>query len=493
MGHFTRCLALAGELRGYGCEIAFICRPLIKNLLDNIQRQGYSFFEIASLSWKDDCARVKAILSEQKKAIDWLIVDHYGLDQRWEKSLRPHTQRIMVIDDLANRKHDCDLLLDQNTIENFKNRYDGLVPKHSLKLLGPQYVLLRKEFHETRKHLKRQRTKTKRILIFFGKQGPVPVLKTLKAIARLNKPHLQVDVAADGKHNQIEFPKIPHLFFHKHIDNMAACMARADLAIGAGGSATWERCCLGLPSIVMVFSENQHIPTRTTAKEGRLINLGWHESVTVERLYRQLKILFENPRRREALSRRARALVDGTGAKRVAMRMVSLMIQAPKDYYFELLGQKHTGAILKWRNDPEVKTLFKEQTKLTARAQSAFLDAYPQKDRLDFVLMESCSGRPVGVFNLKNVSSKMPEIGQLIGEKSHRGRGLGKKATASLLAFAFQQLNLKALFAYVQKRNHVNVNLLSKLKFNIKKAERVDNQDYLLMKLSKENFQNVGH
>jgi UDP-2,4-diacetamido-2,4,6-trideoxy-beta-L-altropyranose hydrolase len=141
-GHLMRCLTLANELRSKGIKASFVCRELPGNLCNFIENKGYSVYRLPdsrNVTWQTDAEQTKAILNEEQDA-DWLIVDHYALDRQWELQMKPHVKKIMVIDDLADRPHHCDLLLDQNLYFNQNTRYDELVPDYCKKLLGPKYA-----------------------------------------------------------------------------------------------------------------------------------------------------------------------------------------------------------------------------------------------------------------------------------------------------------------------------------------------------------------
>lgn len=301
-GHVMRCLTLADELRKNGANIEFICRKLEGNIINIIENQGYivnilpkpeqneneltGYTKWLGVKWEIDAEQTKAILKSKNK-IDLLIIDHYALDIKWESQLRNFTKRIMVIDDLANREHDTDILLDQNYVENMATRYDKLVPPFCKKLLGPEYVLIRPEFYEVRANLRERDGTIKRILIFFGGSDPTnETTKAIKAVEKLNRPEIEVDVVigASNPHKKEIKKSCDNLSFNYHyqVNNMAELMAKADLAIGAGGATTWERCFLGLPSICIIVADNQKEIIKYLDREELLINLGWNYNVKSE-------------------------------------------------------------------------------------------------------------------------------------------------------------------------------------------------------------------
>jgi len=280
-GHIMRCLTLAKELEKQGAEIEFICRAHVGNLIELIEQQGFRA-HVLPLSqnvaidnglygsqWlggsqQEDAASCLPILEKIKP--DWLIVDHYSLDQIWQSLLSECFAKLMVIDDLANRKHQCDVLLDQ-TYGRKGSDYADLVPKRSQLLLGSEYALLREEFAEWRKFSLQRRVKPnfKKLLITMGGVDPDNVtgelLDVLKGCSLPKELEIDVVMGATAPHLKKVQQQAGLLPYKTNVlvdvHNMAEIMANADLAIGAAGATTWERCCLGLPSIMVVLAENQ--------------------------------------------------------------------------------------------------------------------------------------------------------------------------------------------------------------------------------------------
>ena len=295
-GHVMRCLTLADALKAQGAECHFISRAHSGHLLEVIRERGYkvnclsAHTHIAPVAieniaadalqllkepahavwlgntWQKDAQETAAILVELQP--DWLVVDHYALDQRWETALRPHYQKLMVIDDLADRPHQCDLLLDQNLGRQSQD-YASLVPAQCKLLIGPQYALLRPEFAALRTYSlqRRQQPALKNILITMGgvdqPNATGQVLQALKdcrlpqdcrisVVMGLQAPWLE-KVRAQAK----DMPWPTEVMVN--ISDMAQRMVDSDLAIGAAGSTSWERCCLGLPTLMVVLADNQRV------------------------------------------------------------------------------------------------------------------------------------------------------------------------------------------------------------------------------------------
>jgi UDP-2,4-diacetamido-2,4,6-trideoxy-beta-L-altropyranose hydrolase len=236
-----------------------------------------------------------------------LVVDHYALDASWESILRQTVKNILVIDDIADRQHDCDILLDQNFYADMDMRYSGKVPEHCRLLLGPRYALLRDEFRQLHQQVKPRTGPVKRIFVFFGGVDIDNFTgRAIDALVDLDMNGFHVDVVIGAVHpyrEQIQAACAEHRFTcYVQTNRMAELMAAADLAIGAGGSVTWERCCLGLPSIVLVLGENQSRGAIDLDAAGVAINLGDAKQVTIFKLMNKIKELMVNEQLRVKLS-----------------------------------------------------------------------------------------------------------------------------------------------------------------------------------------------
>lgn len=314
-GHVMRCLTLAGYLADYRAEVFFICREEPGNLCGYIEAKGYRVYRLpckgyngpkeglpgqSYIDWEADAGLTSAVLKKEVPA-DWIVIDHYSLDRRWESNIRRHVKNIMVIDDLANRPHDCDILLDQNYYRDMESRYKGLTPLGCRMMLGPEYALLRPEFKEARKKERQRDGSVGRILVFFGGSDPTnETEKALYAIRRLKRKDISADVVVGGGNPRKEKIRtlcsaMNNVTFHCQVDNMAEIMAQSDLSLGAGGSAMWERCFLGLPTLVIVTAENQLETSEAVTEEGAIRLLGRHDEVDEATLYLALHEAVSNP------------------------------------------------------------------------------------------------------------------------------------------------------------------------------------------------------
>jgi UDP-2,4-diacetamido-2,4,6-trideoxy-beta-L-altropyranose hydrolase len=329
-GHVMRCLTLAGDLAGEGTEVFFVTRDWRGNLSALIREKGFKVLTLSGPGpdragdelqwlrehWKEDAEETRGVILKNKAAGDQvrLVVDHYALDAQWEQALRPEADEIMVIDDLANRPHDCDILLDPNYYRDMNRRYRGLVPEHCRLLLGPKYALLRPEFRVAKPKMRQRDGRIRQVLIFFGGSDPTgETFKALEALRMLELPDIVIDVVVGSSNPRragVEqlCKMMPATRFHCQVENMAELIAGADLAIGAGGSATWERCYLGLPAIGITVAENQGETIRDLAENGAVWYLGRHEEVGVAKLAQAVEELRKDPERMKEMSARGLGL-----------------------------------------------------------------------------------------------------------------------------------------------------------------------------------------
>ena len=327
-GHIIRCLTLADELTQNGGKVEFICREEPGNMINYIEKRGYEVKPLsAGIELETDRKLSKDFFGKYPRPIDWLVVDHYELDARWESYMRSSVQKIMVIDDMANRPHDCDLLLDQNYNE-IPNRYQGLVPDSCTQMLGPEYALLRPQFSKARGKLRNRTGEIKRILVFMGGTDPTnQTCKVLRAIEKLNSPDIAVDTvigATNKNSDEIErlASNMSNTTCHCNVENMSELMAAADLSIGAAGATAWERCCVGLPGLIIIIADNQIEIAENLSKRGIITNLGWFEDVKQSDIKSALENLLDKPDIIRQMSVDGMRMVDALGTERVARELI---------------------------------------------------------------------------------------------------------------------------------------------------------------------------
>lgn len=335
-GHVMRCLTLANKFANKGSNITFLCRNHKGNLINIIKREKYPVLTLVNLQQKGEFKQQNEYslwlgTSQEKDAqqtinlikdykIDLLVVDHYALDSNWEIRLRDFADKLLVIDDLANRPHFCDFLLDQNFYEKYEGRYINLIPSHTRTFLGPKYALLRDEFFQMEHFLKSRNGVLNHIMVFFGGSDPSnETLKALLALIQIKWEELKVDVVVgESNYNKGVISQIcannDFISFHQQVNNMAELMNKADLFIGAGGTTTWERCFMGLPAVIITTAKNQENIIETLEKYGAIKYLGAKEEVSegdirgaVEELKKKpLKIKYMSHLSKQVLGKQAK-------------------------------------------------------------------------------------------------------------------------------------------------------------------------------------------
>lgn len=360
-GHVMRCLTLADALRVRGAQCYFISRAHPGHLLYLISQRGYKVNGLVApvqqpqaaiktiapteqdiqshqspepahaawlgSTWQADATDTAAVLASLQP--DWLVVDHYALDQRWESALQSHYKKLMVIDDLADRAHCADLLLDQNWFGVITpTRYRNLVPPHCKCFLGPENALLKPEYAQLRATMPPRDGTVRRVLVFLG--GSDPSNQTAKVLAALMQPsfaHLQVDLVLGQNHPDAEGVAAqaatrPGTSLHQGLPTLAPLMVRADLMISAGGSTTWERMCLGLPAIVISVAANQTPTNLALMNAGYIDFLGVMNDVNVSNITEAITRCLANPTTLKAQSSICQKLVTGDGAQIIYQQLL---------------------------------------------------------------------------------------------------------------------------------------------------------------------------
>lgn len=369
-GHIMRCLTLANALQKQGVCCTFISRHLPVYLQDLIKSNGHSSVQLGvrcqpapidelphahflGTSQSQDAEQTEKNL--EALFPDWLIIDHYGIDQRWESAMRPFAKKILVIDDLADRDHDCDLLVDQNLYADMSTRYVERIPHSAKALLGVKYAILRPEFCDARERVKARKGKVQRLLVSFGGMDMLNyTLPILQMLADLKLNDCAVDVVIGAEHPaRAEVQSIckeQAYTCHIQTKDMAKLLLSVDAAIGAGGSTSWERCCLGLPSLAFIVASNQKALTLHADQLGLL--LAAHADINDEyALSKEIAGFLNANVERERMSQACLELIDARGVQRIVdqMNLADIQLRAATLDDSQLLFE--------WRNHPSIRAI----------------------------------------------------------------------------------------------------------------------------------------
>lgn len=501
-GHVMRCLTLASALRERGAECHFICREHPGNLLALIRKQA---FEVVTLpimgddvqssaredqqplahaawlgsDWFTDAEQTRASTGNMKP--DWLIVDHYALDARWESYLRPYCNRILVIDDLADRPHDCDMLLNQNLIADMDRQYTGDVPDHCGMLLGPQYALLRPQYAELHPRIPPREGPVHRVMVYFGGVDSSNLTgMTISAFLSLNRKDILLDVVinpesshAHSIRRQIEGHQ--NIALHSRMPTLALLMVQADVAIGAGGTTSWERCCLGLPALVITVAENQKSVSKQLEQHGAIRWLGHKDEVNQAALTLALKDVFDNGLM-AGWSETGKHLVDGRGAQRVCS---VLMLNSNTPLRPRLAQVEDESLILQWANDPLVRqNSFSEDTIDPITHHAWFRRCLRDLNGCFIYIVETLDGFPAGQVRFDQSDGAWMINYSL--DPLARYRGLGKMLLQSAM-LVFREINKGVpIFGRVKESNKVSCSVFESLGFTSENMGREIVYRYLL-------------
>lgn len=480
-GHVMRCLTLADALRERGAKCRFVSREHPGNLLDLVRERGHEALALpidirtsrepltAHTGWlngdvETDAQETRAALAES--AVDWLIVDHYGIDARWERQLRAACRKLMVIDDLANRPHDCDLLLDQNLGRSIQD-YAPLVPCNCTVLAGPKHALLRPEFASQRPYslARRAKAELQHVLITMGgvdkDDATGQVLDALNE-TRFLPSNCRITVVMGQDASWLEKVRTKAAMLPWPVEvvvnarDMAKIMADSDLAIGAAGGTSWERCCLGLPAIIVALAENQRLGARALHEVGAALMLG-DMDVIGEDLSQDFELKMAGLRLAE-MAAVASTVTDGEGVGRVIATMVSRMsgLDATAGVVRRMTSAD-LEMVLSWRNHPEVRCHMYTQHEISMDEHQRWFELSSQDPRKHLLIYE-VAGVPRGFINFTQTSQGgIAEWGFYVspGTSKGSGRELGRTA----LQHAFGELQLHKVCGQALEENERSIGM----------------------------------
>jgi len=481
-GHFMRCLTLADELKKKGAKIIFVSRKLPKFLAAALLDKGFAYEslndeinidivgDLPHFLWlgttqENDARLTNAVLGGVN--CDWIVVDHYALDQRWEELVRTSCKKIMVIDDLADRQHACDVLLDQNYYADMFTRYTGKVQDHCQLLLGPKYALLKDDFKSFRTQLAPHSGKVKKILVFFGGVDAADYTSlTINTLAEMNS-QLSVDVVIGVQHPNFEkIQKTCEKYsFNCYVQTarMAELMSKADLSIGAGGTAIWERCCLGLPAIVFCTAENQRVQVADANKLGVLYAPKISASNFQVELHKHLESLINSPSTLQLISESGKQHVDGLGARKVAHQLFCEFIEIRR------AEENDSLSIFQWRNDEKIRNASRSNETISISAHQKWFENALRNTKCE-LLIGSLLNQVVGVvrFDIEEDSAEISIY--LVPNTDFKGYGRSLLMTAESW-LKKNRTEVKLLRAFVKHGNASSEKLFTSSNYEFNKYE----------------------
>ena len=253
LGHLKRCLALAHALRERGAGVRFFCRPGDIDSASLVEAEGFATTLLGAAAAQGEVADATAFVHAARALRpDVVLVDHYGLGARWHRAVRGAlAARLAAIDDLADRAHDVDVLIDHNLSADAAAKYAGRLNAGTKLLSGPRYALLGPAYAAAPRC--NVAAEVQSIGICMGGADALNLNETaLDACRTLADFHGEIEVATTSANPHLERLRErlltdPRTRLCLDQTDLAAFFARHGLHIGAGGGATWERCCIGAP------------------------------------------------------------------------------------------------------------------------------------------------------------------------------------------------------------------------------------------------------
>lgn len=346
-GHFMRCLSLAQVLRTRGAQVFFVCRLHADTDKTFVEAAGFPVFwlpdnaglpvdnDVPHAVWrggtqKGDAGEFLEVLRVELQGLpcDWVVVDHYGLSRTWEQKVRAHTKSILVIDDLADREHDADVLLDANAYVDREHRYTSLLPASCETRLGGEHALLRPEFENATPLTEDSSVPVIHVALGGSDQGNL----TAKVLRALNDLNVKFDVVVGGLNPHVACLENlaaanPGISLHINTSRMAHLLSRATIAVGSAGTSTWERMAVGVPSVLYSTADNQDAIGRDTMLQGGSVFMGTADEFCPVRLSKIVKELLESPDRRALMRSVGFRLVRPGGVHRLANRLTGTKLR----------------------------------------------------------------------------------------------------------------------------------------------------------------------
>jgi UDP-2,4-diacetamido-2,4,6-trideoxy-beta-L-altropyranose hydrolase len=487
-GHFMRCLTLADSFDSQFVEITFVSRSLSLHLQNKVRERGYIFLELKTEESKSEFGDLQHSdwldVSQKQDAADflnalgsvrceWIVVDHYALDWRWEVLVRHKTKKILVIDDLADRRHDCDALFDQNINKNLESRYINLVPARCRLFLGSKYCFLRPEFYDLRNSVQPRIGRIKNILVFFGgvdgenntEQAISVITKVLSKLALKNS--VRVDVVIGSEHpalaNIEAMCRKENFICHIQTNKMARLMADADLAIGAGGISTYERLYLRLPALLKATSSNQLEPLTYMSSIG-LFEIFSSEKDLEEKV--EMALLREN---------RSPPVCVENGNEKIAKYMMSADLSLKKPNGFDV------ARTFRWLQNKKLREDFLvSETPLRSNHFLYWRNVLNSRDQSAYAIYYL--DKHVGNCGLKNIDIEncSSELWIYLADEDVRGKGVAKNSVVTLLMKAKNEYASRLVYLHVSRSNAAAIRLYDAAGF-------VDDQSPLDHPLAKRN------
>ena len=394
-GHLARCATLAKELARRGAQIVTTLSTEAEHYRGWLESEGMAVRRMpddSRLSPQQDAQRFLKSTADDG-SFDWIVVDHYGLGDTWESAVRERTRRILAMDDFPARKHDCDLLVDQNL--RSAESYAPYVPSSARVLAGTRFALLRDEFATLHIADRRRRDAIQTVLVCFGgadsRDHTSAAVEALQPLAKSLRVTVVLGAANAHRANVVTACRtLPNHEILATPPNLPTLLAASDLVIGAGGTMTWERACVGVPTIAVGIAANQVDVLQRLLEDGYALGIPEMFEPDVAAIRALVVTALRSPAMVAGMARRALTLVDGKGARRVVDAML------PGEVTFRAATSADSDAILRWRNHPSIRAVSLEPREIGPQAHREWMEATLRDSQRTLLIAEQ-RAEPIGV------------------------------------------------------------------------------------------------
>lgn len=423
-GHVMRCLTLADGLAARGARCVFLTNPEAAAVVPALARSSHEIVQVAP---GDDAVPARLAGGEGRPFA--VVFDHYRLSAAAESAWRSTAARIVVIDDIAGRQHDCDLLIDPSHGRT-RGDFEALVPPDAMTLTGTAYTLLRPEFADARPFAleRRDGRPVERVLIATGLSDVGGLTARLAAWVAEAWPELAIDVVIGPSavsRPGLEAMAARHSKLTLHVDPpfVAPLMTEADVAIGAIGTTTWERCALGLPSVALVLADNQRANAAALTETGA----GLARPGTIDRggLIADVADLIADAPRRIAMAKAAASLCDGLGVSRLTDAILKQPRSGDRTVRIRPAVLSDAARIWSWRNEAAARAMSLTTAPIAWSSHRGYYARMLAETARHRILIGESGGRPIGMVRFDRTETGPWRVSITLAP-SARGLGIGR-------------------------------------------------------------------
>lgn len=418
-GHVMRCLAIAQELADSGHHPYFAFSTVADQIISRLKKEGFDYFVIKAKRGSLADARQTIKLAGQIGAV-WVITDGYHFKTDYQWFIKQAGFDLLCVDDVAGCRYVADIILNQNPGFSRSDYSAGINTKF---LLGPNYALLRREFHMAGK--KQQCKKNNNILVTMGGTDPndltSQVLEALITVALDKVTVLIGSMNPNKEHIKKIVQKFPFpVELITDAENVVPYMKRARLVIHAAGSTSWELAYFGVPSICFILAENQEPVASALAKAEYSVNAGWFSAFSPKKMRQMIVSLLDNKQKMSRMAAAGRRLVAGLGPRSVVEAMIEKMSEKTRLKPASSADMKN---LFNWRNDFRIRKNFFDQAPVSwDQHQKWFKDKIRESETSIYTAFYG--NEKVGSIRFERKEGRLKT--SIMLNPAYLGRGLGR-------------------------------------------------------------------